>query len=181
MRLPVEDIKTVPTEVHFVEHIQELNRILARGGDAEYFLTVPLEVSLTYMRSGEDLLFTGTIQGQFSGQCVRCLEDCSSSLFREFSLVLSRPQVLGREVELSADELSASFYNEETIDVSALVQEQALLALPGRLLCREECRGLCAQCGTNLNVEPCECQPAWKDPRLAILSTLRIASSGAPK
>ncbi|MBI3302522.1 MAG: DUF177 domain-containing protein [Deltaproteobacteria bacterium] len=176
MRIPIEDIKTFATEVHFAEEAQELNRILSQDGAAEYRLVTPLQVSVTHMRSGEDLLFSGTIHGELTGQCARCLEEYPFALAREFSLVLTPQRALGREMGLSPEELSASFYSGETIDVSALVQEQTLLALPSQPLCDEACKGLCPQCGANLNLMPCECRPAWKDPRLAILSTLRVPS-----
>ena len=39
-------------------------------------------------------------------------------------------------------------------------------------LCRPDCQGLCAMCGTNLNVERCSCEPRWVDPRLAVLQAL---------
>lgn len=178
MKISVEDIKTSPTEIHFVEDVQELNRTLAHGGEAEYHLTIPLQVDMTHMRSGKDLIFTGAIEGKLVGQCSRCLEECVLPVRREFSLVLSPKREFGREVELSADELSASFYSEDKVDLSALVHEETFLALPSRPLCREDCRGLCPQCGINLNLESCDCRPAWRDPRLAVLATLRVPSQG---
>jgi uncharacterized protein len=175
VRIPTEDIKTFSTEVHVVEEVQELNRLLRQDGEAEYRFVVPLQVELTHVRSGEDLLFSGRIRGELTGQCARCLEEYPLTLAREFSLVLTPQRSFGREVELSQEELSASFYSGEIIDVSALVQEQTLLALPSQPLCHEECKGLCPQCGANLNLVSCGCRPAWKDPRLAILSTLRVS------
>lgn len=181
MRISIEDIKTAATEVCFAEEVEELNRILAQEGDAEYRLISPLQVSLTHMRSGEELLFTGTIQGELTVQCARCLEEYPFTLTREFSSILVPQWAFGREVELTPEELSTSSYSGETIDVSALVQEQTLLALPSKPLCHDECKGLCPQCGANLNLTSCRCQPAWKDPRLAILSTLRLSPPGVGK
>jgi uncharacterized protein len=177
MRIAVDDIKTSPTELQFVEEVTELNRTLADSGEAEYHLPVPLQVSLRHFRSGEDLIFSGTVQGEVVGTCSRCVEEYTSPIHREFSVTLS-PQfdARHREVELNADELSAGFYSEEHIDLSALVLEETLLALPSQPLCRENCRGLCSQCGTNLNVESCTCRPQWRDPRLAVLATLRLSS-----
>jgi uncharacterized protein len=176
VKILIEDITPSPTALSFTEDGQQLNRTLAPGGSqAEYCLTAPLQVDMTHVRSGEDLLLNGTVQGVLSGQCARCLETYPFTLSRSFSLVLTPQRSLGREVELSQDELSASFYSGEQVDLSALVHEQILLALPSVPLCREECRGLCDQCGTNLNRETCECRPAWHDPRLAIFATLRIS------
>lgn len=175
MKLLIENITTSPTELNFVEEAQEVNRLLVQGDEAEYRLTTPLQVQVTSMRSGEDLLFTGTLHGELTGLCARCLEEYPLALTPEFSVVLTPQRTLGREMELSRAELSASFYSGETIDLSALIQEQILLALPSQPLCSDECRGLCAQCGANLNIDPCECQPTWRDHRLEILSTLRLA------
>lgn len=181
MRIAIEDIKSIPTEVHFVEEAKELNHLLGQNGEADYRLTTPLRIHLTHVRSGDDLLFSGTIRGDAVGQCGRCLEEYPLSLTREFSVVLTPRPPVGRETELSYDELSASFYSEEMIDVSALVYEQTLLALPIPPLCRDDCKGLCPQCGVDRNVETCDCRPDWTDPRLAVLSSLRASSSETGK
>jgi uncharacterized protein len=181
VKLLTDDIKTFPTEVRFVENAHDLNQIMAQGGEAEYRLMLPLDVTLTHVRSGEDLLLSGRIHSAIVGQCARCLEEYPIAVSREFSVILTPQRVFGRERELSREELEASFYSGEIIDLSALVQEQALLALPSRPLCREDCQGLCAQCGTNLNLGLCGCKPSWKDPRLVVLSTLRISSPEAAK
>lgn len=181
MRIATEDIKSVLTEVHFVEDEQALNRLLEQEGEEDYRVVTPMRIDLTHMRSGEDLLFSGELHGEFVGQCGRCLEEYALSLTRPFSVVLTPQPPLGREMELSYDELSASFYSGETIDVSALVHEQTLLALPRPPLCREDCKGLCPQCGVNRNEEACACQSTWRDPRLAILSSVRVSSPRAGK
>lgn len=175
VRIALEDIKTIPTEIHFVEESQELNRLLGQNGETNYRVAAPLHIHLTHVRSGDDLLLSGTIGGDVIGQCGRCLEEYPLSLTREFSVVLTPRPPMRRETELRYDELSASFYSGELIDVSALVCEQTLLALPITLLCREDCKGLCPQCGQSRNEELCECRPAWTDPRLTVLSALRAS------
>jgi uncharacterized protein len=178
VKIAIKDITTAPTAVHFEEGVQELNGILTEGKSEEYHFTAPLHVDMVHFRSGDDLLFSGSLQSELTGQCGRCLEEYPLALAREFSLVLSPSRAFGREQELTEDELSAGFYDssEEDIDLSILVHEETVLALPSRPLCREQCRGLCPQCGINLNVESCECQPVWKDPRLAVLAKLRVSS-----
>ena len=56
--------------------------------------------------------------------------------------------------------------------VCGAVETETTLALPMKPLCSEGCKGLCPQCGTNLNAASCDCSPAWKDPRLARLQVL---------
>ena len=54
--------------------------------------------------------------------------------------------------------------------------EQFVLSLPMKPLCRHECKGLCAVCGTNLNRGACDCKRDWEDPRLAPLKALKKES-----
>lgn len=194
MHLLIENIDTSPTAVCFAEEDRPLNRLLStRPGreSGEYRLTRAVQVSVQYMRSGDDLLFDGTLSGELAGQCVRCLDEFRLPLRRAFSCVLIPAHQLGtfaRETEpsreLKAEDLAASFYSGEQVDVSALVHEQLLLALPSAPRCRDTCKGLCAQCGVNLNVQTCSCRSGWTDPHLAVLSRLRLpagrTSAGKP-
>jgi uncharacterized protein len=77
------------------------------------------------------------------------------------------------EHEIQEDDLSTAFYRDETIDLGELVREQFYLALPMKPLCSEACKGLCPQCGTNLNRGSCECQNKWHDPRFEKLRVFR--------
>ncbi len=198
MKICIEDILSSPTAITFTEDAQALCQALFSGQDAkeysqEYSFEESPSIRMSHFRSEKDVFLNGTIQGRLSGQCGRCLEPYTFSFDREFSLVLSPQPALGQEIELGQelreDELSTSFYHGDNIDVSSLVQEQILLTLPSVPLCKEECRGLCAQCGADLNQETCECQRTqqaqreWKeqDPRLAILSSLRASPRGATK
>ncbi len=70
---------------------------------------------------------------------------------------------------------SSRLYDGEEVDVSPLIREQLLLALPTRPLCQEGCRGLCPQCGANLNLNSCDCSAAKFDPRLEALRSLKIS------
>jgi uncharacterized protein len=58
------------------------------------------------------------------------------------------------------------------LDLAHMLREQFYLAMPMRPLCREDCRGLCPQCGTNLNVDSCGCTRERHDPRFDGLRTL---------
>ena len=60
----------------------------------------------------------------------------------------------------------------DVLDVIELLREQFYLALPMKPLHREDCKGLCANCGTNLNDKTCNCEVRWEDPRLAGLKAL---------
>jgi uncharacterized protein len=78
------------------------------------------------------------------------------------------------EIELSREDLETDFYDGEEVDLSPLIQDQVLLTLPPKVICREDCRGLCQRCGRNLNREACQCVGAEVDPQLAPLKHFRV-------
>jgi uncharacterized protein len=174
MKIPVRDILEVPTEIIYAEPVQELNPVLRRGGATDYQLSEPLQVEVTFYRAERDLFFDGTVEGRVTATCARCLEPFPARVSQAFSLVLSPETELARELELGAGDLTQSFYSGPEVDLTPLVYEQAMLALPTRPLCAEECRGLCPTCGANRNTERCGCPEEGGDPRLAVLRSLKI-------
>jgi uncharacterized protein len=77
------------------------------------------------------------------------------------------------EREIEEDDLTTAYYRDETIDLGELVREQFYLALPMKPLCAEACKGLCPQCGMNLNQGTCDCRLEWQDPRFEALKALK--------
>jgi len=176
VKLRIDDITAEGREISFAEPEQELNRTLTRGNLREYFVTAPLQVSLSYYRAGTDIFVSGTLEAEATAACARCAEEFSRPSYRRFRYVLA-PKAMSdnRDLELTAEDLELSFYQGDEIDLSPLIREQALLAMAERPLCREECRGLCPQCGANLNEISCRCTSGGLDPRLAVLRTLKVA------
>ena len=58
------------------------------------------------------------------------------------------------------------------LDVDRLVYLEVLMSWPLKVLCKEDCKGLCSQCGKNLNFGPCDCVEEPKDPRMAAISDI---------
>ena len=125
--------------------------------------------------------------------CVRCLDPFPMELAEELDLLYlpqsanvasaadegsaekdaadALAELSGRRLE--REELAVSFYRDGRIDLSQMVREQIVLALPMKPLCKPDCRGLCALCGANRNEASCECAPEDTDPRWAPLKTLQ--------
>jgi uncharacterized protein len=78
--------------------------------------------------------------------------------------------VRAEEVELPTDELEVGFFSGDGIELADVVTEQVILALPMKIICRADCRGLCPVCGANLNFEKCGCLPAQEDSPFAFLN-----------
>ncbi len=134
---------------------------------------VPL--SFDIFKDKAQFRLVGGVQTTLELSCSRCLEPFTLPLDASFDLRY-QPHAANTgegEREIEADDLTTAFYEDETIDLGQLMREQFYLALPMKPLCRADCRGLCPDCGTNLNRETCGCKREWEDPRLAVLEKLR--------
>jgi uncharacterized protein len=172
MKIRLEDISEEPTQACFAATSEAVNERLAEGRhEAEEFrLAEALAVDVTYYRAGEDLYFHGSLVTTLSASCARCLTKYSLPMETPFEFVLSPERTQEPEQELDADDVALSFFSGNEIDLSPLCSEQAILALPTRALCSEECQGLCSVCGGDRNANACGCEIAKPDPRWAALS-----------
>lgn len=175
MKLNVHEIDEVAKQRTYDEATASLNALLIHGEVCDYTFEAPATVHVEYYRAGQELFFRGHIRGTVLGRCARCVEAYSFALEKDFSLVLVPRRDLAAEVELNEEDLDLSFYQGDTVDLSPLVREQLLLALPTRPLCGEACKGLCPQCGVNRNLQTCQCTTEINDPRLAVLRTVKAA------
>jgi uncharacterized protein len=82
------------------------------------------------------------------------------------------------EHAITEDETEIGYYEESGLLLEDAVREQVLLALPGRILCQQDCKGLCPHCGINRNLSTCECADALANPRFAKLAGIAIAHKG---
>ena len=64
------------------------------------------------------------------------------------------------------------FLNGYNLDVDQLVCNELLLSLPMKVLCREDCKGICNRCGANLNIETCDCDTRALDPRMSVIQDI---------
>jgi uncharacterized protein len=148
------------------------------GNDEDYRVVSPVSLAFTAYKDHDRFRLVGTVTTAFELGCSRCLEPFTLPVDAAFDLRYLpkggalEPRDGDDERETNEDDVSSSFYEGEEIDLAALLREQFYLALPMKPLCRPDCRGLCPQCGTNLNVDTCQCRPQWGDPRLAGLKAL---------
>jgi uncharacterized protein len=176
MKIPLSEIPQSPKEIKFSESTDALNEIYTHGTVRDFRFPPFLNVALDYYRSGQELFFHGSFNATLQGCCGRCLQSYTFDLTKEFDFVLvPRPGKPERGAEeLNRDDLGLSYYSTEEINLTPLITEQVLLALPTRPLCADTCRGLCSSCGANLNTDRCVCSDSMGDPRMAIFRTLKV-------
>lgn len=133
---------------------------------------------------GEHVFLTGTFKGHLVVACSRCIEPVTlpinDQLHVTFLPKAEMPADDDAEVpegedgaEVSDGDLDVFPYEGEHVDLEPLFREEFVLAIPYAPLCREDCKGLCPQCGTNRNTGTCSCE-APIDPRLAGLKALKL-------
>lgn len=116
----------------------------------------------------EFIKIQGRIRAELSSVCARCLAPVSSPLEFEVELpVLTQEE---DQTDEAGEEEEISLCDGEKINLFELGLEKLLLRFPFRLLCREDCKGLCPKCGKDLNTGSCGCQTKEIDPRLAGLA-----------
>ncbi len=124
----------------------------------------------------QEVRLRGTLKAAVEVHCDRCLRLVNTPVEVRYDLPYL-PAKIGaasnEHTELQVEDLDQSFYEGDSINVDDLAREQILLALPIRLLCCLECKGLCATCAGNLNEENCGCEQNEIDPRWAALASLQ--------
>ena len=104
----------------------------------------------------------------YASHCARCLESVEGTFVLDFNRVVAVSGTLQNE-----DDDSYVIVKNGLIDIDRALVEDLLLEFPTKLLCNDDCKGLCPKCGKNLNKESCDCASKKEiDPRLAILQTL---------
>jgi uncharacterized protein len=128
-----------------------------RGGD----VSARLDVSHTVSGYAFRVRFDAALEGP----CVRCLETADQSV-----------DVDAREIDQpgGGDELSSPYFDEGHLDVRAWARDALALALPTKIVCSQDCAGLCAVCGENLNRAPDHAHEREPDPRWAALRELKL-------
>lgn len=116
-------------------------------------------IQLEIFRTGRDIFVRGLTTTTIKISCIRCLDDFDFPLKAEFRYVLcpSEKRELSPEIEVNKEDLDVLYYQGDSIDIVPLIREQILLNIPSYPLCRESCKGICPQCGSNLNQSPCQC------------------------
>jgi len=138
-------------------------------------LSGPPEVSGTLIRKGKRVLLHGRLAAHTEVDCDRCLRLVSVPVEAQFDLqyVTRLDYESSAEVELEEEDLTISVFDGEAIDIDQMVCEQVLLTVPERVLCRDDCKGLCPKCGADRNLKECGCDGGEIDPRWAALRNLR--------
>ena len=181
MRIRVDEIPEAGRFLHFHWEDARLRQFLPADDPFEYKLVRPLNVDLEIQKRSDHIHVQGTLKGTLQVNCHRCLQPVSWPLNEKVDVFLVEEEELEplEEIELDAKDLDYEFFDGIVIEIDQLVAEQIFLALPVKILCSEDCRGLCPHCGANLNEEPCDCEKNRGKSPFAALEAIKARLAGS--
>jgi uncharacterized protein len=160
----------------------------ALAGELLEWLPSHFKAELSLHRTQREVVAHGRLTGGLETGCSRCTAPTRLNVNVGFDLTFvpgdederaKAKAKAGDEREMQEDEAETIPYVDEQIDLEPVLREQLILALPYAPLCREDCKGLCARCGSDLNEGPCSCpavapEPEVKPDRWAALRDIKL-------
>jgi uncharacterized protein len=125
-----------------------------------------------------EIRIQGKVQAEIEADCDRCLEPLRQSIDSEFDLYY-RPAPdnnTPHEAAIDDGEAEIGFYDNDAIDLAEVLREYILLSLPMQQICKEDCKGICPQCGVNRNTGHCQCEVKLVDERWTALRNLKVGT-----
>jgi uncharacterized protein len=146
------------------------------SGSGQVFAGRPEAEILLKLVDEDTAALQGHLQATVTANCGRCGEALDFAIDESFKYTFKAGEEsvsLPDEFECSAEDCETVYIDEENIDINDVLAEQLILSLPEKLLCSEQCKGLCPQCGASLNLEMCNCVEDRSDSPFAVLKQLK--------
>lgn len=179
MRIRVDDIGDVGLSLAFEEKPKNFPILseMEKEGDGEFL--APIKVRLKVIRVSDMIEVEGNVETRVRLSCSRCLQDFETPLENRFALTYTRelPDVADAPeegAELNADEMGLVPFRGDEINLQETIQEQVVIAFPLRPLCSQDCKGLCPQCGADLNAGTCGCRRNSFSMKFAALKDFQV-------
>jgi uncharacterized protein len=144
------DEKFVIDDEDFLEKTRLKNNVLLNG---EIF------------KIDDSIIFTGTINYTFTAECARCLNEFDNTVESKFQAVIVRKE------DKESDEIQFVI-TDGNVETDDTIKQLVYLSMPMKLLCSKDCKGICPNCGVNLNNQKCQCENNLTDPRFDKLKDL---------
>ena len=146
----------------------EMEEIRMKSGTYPIISKEPVHVRVEHIR-GKELLVNADTRIVVAIPCDRCLDDVK----REFVLDCAKHVEVGlSDAELTEELDESNFIDGYHLDVDKLLSNEILSGWPEKVLCKEDCKGLCPVCGQNLNTKSCDCEDTGLDPRMSVVRDL---------
>ena len=153
----------------------ELEGILA-DTDGLFRIASPIDIEVQFQLPRPQVIMKGSCAVTLELACVRCLKEFVRPLEVRFRYIFwpKSKESHVEEKDLDAEDIEVAYYKEgEPVDLRPLIAEQIYLKAPQYPYCQDSCKGLCVQCGANLNEQTCSCAGRLKSETLSPFSVLK--------
>ncbi len=147
--------------------VSDLERFESKLGSFLITEKAPFELHLEN-QEGKNLLINGETDVTVNTVCDRCLTDVPTSIHITIDETLDLETMGVTEDE----EDGPAWLEDSNLDLDKLVYDEILVNWPTKVLCREDCKGICSKCGKNLNLGTCSCDRSVPDPRMAAIQDI---------
>ncbi len=159
------EIMSVKDQVRNIQAPFELKSITFNNMEFKVVSSSLIDITLSHIGVRE-VGIQGKTKVTILIPCNRCLEDVEV----DFDILIDEELDFSTQDEDEINELKElNYLNEYNLDLDLLVREEVILEFPMKVLCNNDCKGLCSSCGTNLNKDTCNCDTTSLDPRMAAI------------
>ncbi len=174
VKIVVDHIKDTPIALHIDEPVETFPLLAGMQSDKNCCITGNIQGDITVIREYDNIRVTGRITAPLALSCSRCLADYTSFVDTSFTIFFRKENAatasIEDELELGEMDLLSSSYSGDEIDLTHEIEEQVAMEIPLKPLCNDGCKGLCHECGIDLNISSCSCS---KEPVSLTFSALK--------
>ena len=164
MIIDISDIISCENKESTKEVQIELTSFVSRLGEFPITEKAPVELKITNQEN-KRLLIRGTVDLTMTIPCSRCLEEVPTNIHFDIDKEIKLENQAVNDEEMDDTDYLIGF----DLDVDKLIYQEILVNWPMKVLCKEDCKGICKVCGNNLNKGDCNCQRTELDPRMAAI------------
>jgi uncharacterized protein len=161
VKIVVDHIKDAPLALHIDVPVETFPLLTAMQNDKNCIITGNIQGDLTVTREFDNIRVSGRVTAPLALSCSRCLADYTSFVDTSFTIFFRKETAVTPsaedELELGEMDLLSSSYSGDEIDLTHEIEEQVAMEIPLKPLCDDDCKGLCHECGIDLNTSGCSC------------------------
>lgn len=176
MKIEIDKVKKKPVDLSEVLPASHFPNLAEMEKAGECVFTAPVSARVSAAWEFDHVRAAGRVETAVRLTCSRCLAEYDAPIASDFTIFYTeaKGEELDEEVELSDEELISASYTGDEIDVDPEIAEQVMLEVPYKPLCSESCKGLCHQCGADLNAGECGCDRGGINLKMAALKNIKI-------
>jgi uncharacterized protein len=176
LKIRVDEIKDKEIRLVAEEPLNNYPALLEVSSARECEFLSPINVELVVFREFDHIRVNGRVETTVRLSCSRCLAEFDANVKSLFTLFYNKTSglPLEEEQELTETDLDSASYEGDYIDFTAEISEQVLMEIPFKPLCKEDCSGLCSNCGADLNTVDCGCSHTETNLKFAALKNFKV-------